>query len=203
MPDSAHSHDALSDVAISNKPQRLCPWWIGYLLASPVRRIFNNPRKMLAGHVRPGMTVLEPGPGMGFFTIELARLVGSTGRVIAVDIQPEMLGALRRRATGAGVLERVEIRQAMPDSLGLGELAPTVDFTLAFAVVHELPSAATFFREVADVSKPGARILVVEPKGHVTAAKFNDELRAARDAGFALLDSGEERRNTALLEKRS
>jgi hypothetical protein len=77
-----------------------------------------------------------------------------------------------------------------------------VDFTLAFAVVHELTSAATFFREVADVSKPGARILLVEPKGHVTASKFDDELRAARDAGFVLLDSPEKRINTALFGKR-
>jgi hypothetical protein len=98
MPDSAHIHDTVSDVGISNKPQHLCPWWIGYLLASPVRRIFNNPQKILAGHVKPGMTVLEPGPGMGFFTIELARMVGGRGRVIAVDIQPKMLDGLKRKA---------------------------------------------------------------------------------------------------------
>jgi ubiquinone/menaquinone biosynthesis C-methylase UbiE len=175
---------------------------VSYLLASPVRRIFNNPQKILAGHVRPGMTVLEPGPGMGFFTIELARLVGGSGRVIAVDIQPKMLDGLKRKTARAGVLDRVEIRQGLPDSLGLGDLAAAVDFTLAFAVVHELASAATFFREVADVSKPGARILLVEPKAHVTASKFDDELRAARDAGFLLLDSPEKRKNTALLEKR-
>lgn len=202
MPDSARTHDPLSDAGISNNPQHVCPWWLGYLLASPVRRIFNNPRKILAAHVQPGMTVLEPGPGMGFFTIELARMVGGAGRVIAVDIQPKMLRALRRRAERAGVLDRIEIRQGLPDSLGLGDLAAAVDFTLAFAVVHELASAATFFREVAGVSKPGARILLVEPKGHVTASKFDDELRAARDAGFILLDTAEKRKNTALLERR-
>jgi len=201
MPDSADLHDTVSDVRTSNKPQHVCPWWIGYLLASPVRRIFNSPQKVLAGHVRPGMTVLEPGPGMGFFTIELARMAGGSGRVIAVDIQPRMLAALKRRAARAGVLERVEIRQALPDSLGLGDLEAAVDFTLAFAVVHELPSAATFFREVADVSKPGARILLVEPKGHVKAPKFDDELCAARDAGFIPIGVSEKRQNTALLEK--
>ena len=52
---------------------RVCPWWLGYLLASPLRRLMANPRKLLAPYVHEGMTVLEPGPGMGFFTLELAR----------------------------------------------------------------------------------------------------------------------------------
>jgi ubiquinone/menaquinone biosynthesis C-methylase UbiE len=47
------------------------------------------------------MTVLEPGPGMGAFTLELARLVGSSGRVVAVDVQSKMLDGLKRRAKRA------------------------------------------------------------------------------------------------------
>ena len=70
---------------------RVCPWWLGYLLASPLRRLMQDPVKVVAPYVREGMTVLEPGPGMGFFTLELARLVGPSGRVVAVDIQPRML----------------------------------------------------------------------------------------------------------------
>ncbi|HXN47666.1 MAG TPA: methyltransferase domain-containing protein, partial [Bryobacteraceae bacterium] len=72
-------------------PHRVCPWWLGYLLASPIRRLAQNPSGTVAPYVREGMTVLEPGPGMGFFTLDLARLVGSSGRVVAVDIQPKML----------------------------------------------------------------------------------------------------------------
>jgi len=184
------------------KPHRVCPWWLGYLLASPVRRIFQQPAKMLAAHVRPGMTVLEPGPGMGFFTLELARMAGASGRVIAVDIQPRMLDGLRRRAAKAGVLDRLDARLAAPDSLGLADLAGVVDFTLACAVVHELPAAAPFFREVARASKPGARLLLVEPTGHVTASLFDAELQAARGAGFRLVKSPSVRRSrTALLER--
>jgi len=180
----------------------VCPWWVGYLLASPVRRMFYQPAKVLAAHVRQGMTVLEPGPGMGFFTLELARLVGSSGRVIAVDIQPRMLDGLRRRAAKAGVLDRLDARLAAHDSMGLADLAGVVDFTLAFAVVHELPAAAPFFREVARVSKPGARLLFAEPMGHVTASLFDAELQAARDAGFQPLEPPSLRRSrTALLEK--
>jgi ubiquinone/menaquinone biosynthesis C-methylase UbiE len=186
----------------SAPPHRVCPWWLGYLLVSPLRRFFDPPARTLAPHVRPGMTVLEPGPGMGFFTLELARLAGSSGRVVAVDIQPRMLAALRKRAAKAGVLDRLELRLANSDSLGLADLRGAVDFTLAYAVVHELPDAARFFREVAAVSKPGARLLFAEPRGHVTAAHFEVELEAAHAAGFTLAALPSLRRcHAALLEK--
>lgn len=55
---------------------RVCPWWVGYLLASLMRRLLQDLARILAPHVREGMTVLEPGPGIGFFTLELARRVG-------------------------------------------------------------------------------------------------------------------------------
>ncbi len=168
---------------------RVCPWWLGYLLASPIRRIFQDPAKVLAGCVREGMTVLEPGPGMGFFTLELARQVGASGRVIAVDVQPRMLDGLRRRAARAGLAGRVETRLAKADSLGIADLAGAVDFTLAFAMVHELPAAAPFFREVALASKPGAQLLLVEPSGHVTPELWKAELEAAREAGLTLVAS--------------
>ncbi len=74
------------------------------LLASPVRRwMGENPEALLTPYVREGMTVLEPGPGMGFFTLPLARMVGPAGRVVAVDIQARMLDALERRARKAGL----------------------------------------------------------------------------------------------------
>ena len=84
---------------------RVCPWWIGYLLVSPIRKwLGQDPVEILSPYVREGMTVLEPGPGMGFFTIPLARLVGSSGRVIAVDMQPRMIQGLMRRAAKAKLL---------------------------------------------------------------------------------------------------
>ncbi|MGD0497238.1 MAG: hypothetical protein ABSC23_02275 [Bryobacteraceae bacterium] len=114
-----------------------------------------------------------------------------------------MLDGLRRRAAKAGVLDRLETRLALPDSLGLTDLTATVDFTLAIAVVHELPAAGPFFREVARASKPGARLLFVEPKGHVTSSAFADELRAASDAGFTAVESPSLSRNHAALLERT
>jgi hypothetical protein len=64
----------------------VCPWWVGYLLASPLRKLWQEPARILTPFVRPGMTALGPGPGMGFFTLELARLAGPAGRVVAIDV---------------------------------------------------------------------------------------------------------------------
>lgn len=182
--------------------RHVCPWWIGYLLASPLRRFAQDPAKLLAPYVREGMTALEPGPGMGFFTLDLARLAGPSGRVVVVDVQPKMLAALRRRAAQAGVVERIETRLVDAGSMDLDDLAGTVDFTLAFAVVHEFPSPAAFFEQVARAMKPGATLFLAEPRGHVTAAAFEAELHAARAAGFARIGAPVVKRShAALLEK--
>jgi len=145
-----------------------------------------NPEKLLAPYVREGMTVLEPGPGMGFFTLPLARLTGPAGRVVAVDIQATMLDSLRHRAASAGLLPRIETRLVQPDSLGLGDLKGKVDFALAFWMVHEMPSPEVAFGELAEALKPGGLLLLAEPKGHVKKKKFELELAAARAAGFEM-----------------
>ncbi|MDR3748853.1 MAG: class I SAM-dependent methyltransferase [Acidobacteriota bacterium] len=148
------------------------------------------------------MTVLEPGPGMGYFTLELARLVGASGRVVAVDVQPKMIARLQRRAAKAGLDGRLEVRVAPAESMGLADLQSSVDFTLAFAVVHEFPDATRFFAEVAAASKTGASLLLAEPKGHVKQAAFEAELDAAAKAGLKVAERPAIRRcHAALLEK--
>ena len=163
---------------------RICPWWIGWLLASPIRKLVHDPARILAPWVREGMTVLEPGPGMGFFTLELARRVGPGGRVVAVDLQPEMLAGLRRRAERAGLAERVDARLATATSLGIDDLAGKVDLVLAFAMVHELPDAGAFFAEARRVLAPGGRVLVAEPAGHVDGSDWDRTLAAAARVGL-------------------
>ena len=163
---------------------RVCPWWLGCLLANPLRRWAQDPAAILRPHVAGGMTVLEPGPGVGYFTLELARLVGPGGRVVAVDVQPRMLEALRRRAERAGLASRVDARLARADSLGVEDLAGRVDFVLAFAVVHELPDAGRFFDEARRALRPGGRLFLAEPSLHVRAREFAATLRAAERAGL-------------------
>ncbi len=167
---------------------RVCPWWFGYFLASPLRKLRQDPHAILSPFVRDGMVVLEPGPGRGFFTLELARLVGPNGRVVAVDVQARMLSVLRRRARRVGVLERIETRQADGADLAAGDLAGRVDFALAFAMVHEVPDPARFFTEVAAALKPGGLILLAEPRGHVSARDFDATLRTAAVHGLRATD---------------
>lgn len=181
---------------------RVCPWWMGYFLISPFRAASQPPATILSPYVHEGQTVLEPGPGMGFFTLELAKLVGPSGRIIALDIQPKMLARLKRRALKLGLLDRIEARLVVADSLGISDLAGSVDFTLAFAMVHELPDAARFFQEAAAASKPGALLLLAEPKGHVKEPAFGAELDAASQAGFTLLNRPTIKRSYAALLKK-
>jgi ubiquinone/menaquinone biosynthesis C-methylase UbiE len=163
----------------------VCPWWMGYLLASPLRRLGQDPHAILAPHVRQGMSVLEPGPGMGFFTLELARLVGPTGKVMALDVQPKMLDVLARRARKAGLSERIVLRKPRGESMDLEDLSGQIDFALVFALVHELPDRDRFFREVRSTLKAGGRVLLAEPKGHVDMEAWRATLEAARRAGFS------------------
>jgi SAM-dependent methyltransferase len=181
---------------------RVCPWWIGFLLASPVRRLFQNPDRLLSPYVRPGMTVLEPGPGMGFFTLPLARMVGDGGSIHVIDVQQQMLDGLMRRARKAGLNGRIHPRLVKPESLGIADLAGSADLVCAFAVVHEMPSAEGFFAEAASALKPGGVLLLAEPSGHVSAPDFAAELEAAGRHGFRVTEHPEVRRShVAVLRK--
>jgi ubiquinone/menaquinone biosynthesis C-methylase UbiE len=179
-----------------------CPPWIGYLLISPLRRLIQDPHKLLAPHVTAGMTVVEPGPGMGFFTLELARLAGPSGRVIAIDIEPKMLAKLEQRARKAGVAENIVLRQPKGESLNVDDLANTVDFVPAIAVVHELPNRALFFQEMYGALRGGGKLLLLEPPGHVKRPLWEKTLASAYDAGFQRDSDPKARRfHAALLRK--
>ncbi len=193
--DVMFSTDTLAPMA-----HRVCPWWLGYFLASPVRRWLQDPGAIVGPFVSDGMVVLEPGPGMGFFTLELARRVGPTGKVIAVDLQPKMLEGLKRRAARAGLAERIDARVCKENSLGLEDYTGRVDFALAFAMVHEVPEPKALFKDIHRALKPAGKLLFAEPAGHVAANAFEASLRQATEAGFVVEKGPSVRRfHTALL----
>ncbi len=167
----------------------ICPPWVGRLLLSPMRKLFENPKKILGPFVREGMVVLEPGCAMGYFTLPMARMVGPEGRVIAVDIQAEMLAALERRARKAGLIDRIEIREARTDGLGIEDVAQSADFCTLFHVAHEVPDQNRLFSEIAGTLKAGGKLLVVEPGWHVTEDEFEHSLSAAAAAGLQRIES--------------
>ena len=167
----------------------ICPPWVGRLLLSPLRSLFENPKKILGPFVREGMVVLEPGCAMGYFTLPLARMVGSDGKVIAVDIQPEMLASLDRRARKSGLTDRIDIREAGPEGLGIEDVAQSADFCTLIHVAHEVPDQNRLFSEISCTLKPGGMLLVIEPGWHVTEEGFELSLSAASAAGLRRNDS--------------
>jgi ubiquinone/menaquinone biosynthesis C-methylase UbiE len=162
----------------------ICPVWLAGMLESPLRKAMHKPEKLLAGLVEPGMTVLDIGCGPGYFSLGMARLVGPHGRVIAADVQPDMLARVRAHAEKEGLLERFTFHPCEPARIGL---AQPVDFALAFWMVHEVPDRPAFLAEVYSMLKPGSRLLVVEPKLHVNTINFERTLQLAAAAGFTPL----------------
>lgn len=184
--------------------EHVCPVWVGYLLASPIRRLFHNPGAILGPYIKPGMTVLDVGCAMGFFTLPMAHLVGPGGVVIGADLQPRMLDVLERRARKAGVADRIQRRQCGKTALNLHDLSAAVDFALAFAVVHETPDDERFFAELAETLKPGGALLFAEPSDHVTNEAFALSLSAAERQGLTILERPRIcRSHAALLAKRA
>jgi ubiquinone/menaquinone biosynthesis C-methylase UbiE len=160
----------------------VCPWWLCYSFDNPLRRFIHDPESLLAPSVKPGMTVVDVGCGMGYFTIPLARITGPGGKVIAADLQQRMLDALVRRAEKAGVADRVIPHRSQIESLSIEGPA---DFALVFWMAHEVPDKPRFFREIFVFLKQGGRLLLVEPKYHVPVGDFNGTLAVCREAGFS------------------
>ena len=174
----------------------VCPWWAGYFIDNPLRRLLHNPEAILGRYVRPGMTVMDLGCGMGLFSIAMARMVGAEGCVIAVDIQQRMLDVLQERAEKSGVASWIHTHMAAPDRPGVDS---RVDFALAFAVVHEVPDAGRFLAQVCSCLKSNARFLVAEPRLHVLAAAFQEMVTLARGVGLSVLEEPHVRLSRAVL----
>ena len=172
--------------------KHVCPSWLCFTFDNPLRKIIHKPGKIIAPYIKPGDTVVDIGPGKGYFTIPMCQLVGGAeegaprgdGRVIAVDIQEKMLTSLQRRAVAAGLAGNLTTHLSKPNNLGL---AVQADFVLAFWMVHEVPEARQFFMNVKEIMKPDAIFLIAEPLFHVTKGRFNKTLKTAQEAGFKIV----------------
>ncbi|MDI6889751.1 MAG: class I SAM-dependent methyltransferase [Thermodesulfovibrionales bacterium] len=179
--------------------KKLCPAWVGYLLVSPLRTLMQNPKKILSPYVSSGMKVLDIGCGMGFFSLPIARMVGSNGKVICVDVQERMIKSLQKRAKKAGLTDRIETRICHRNSLGLDDLNKEIDFALSFAVVHEVPNVVQFFSDIYKTLKPTGTFLVAEPKGHVSEKDFEMTISIAKHNGFIVDNNPKVWRSRAVL----
>lgn len=159
----------------------VCPAEHAGWLTNPVRKLFNDPGRILKGLVAKGDTAIDLGCGPGYFTLPLAEMVGQTGSVIAVDVQREMLDRVRARTEKAGLLSRIQFHLWLPD--GHNTLGPA-DFALVFWMLHEVPDKPAFLAQVRDSLKQGGEFLLVEPRGHVSKARFAAAVELVQGAGF-------------------
>ncbi|MBN1118270.1 MAG: class I SAM-dependent methyltransferase [Bacteroidales bacterium] len=162
----------------------ICPPWVGRLMINPARKLFQNPRKILSGYIQPGMNILEVGPGMGYFSIPMAKMLLPGGKIVCVDVQEKMLKVLKSRALKANTNGTVETILASGISLNLNEWKEKIDFALLFAVVHEVLDQKLLFSEVFDSLKKGGVVLFAEPKGHVNEHAFQASINIAESLGF-------------------
>jgi len=161
----------------------VCPWWLAYTFDNPLRRLIHNPKKILSSHIQEGMCVMDVGCGMGYFTLELAGLVGDAGRVLAVDLQQQMLDIMMKRATRKGLAHRIVPHRARPNAIGV---TTPVDFVLAFWMIHEVPDPVIFFTEIATILKSSAKLLYTEPAFHVSEKKYHEILAVAENTGLSV-----------------
>lgn len=174
----------------------VCPWWLAYSFDNPVRRLLHDPEIILGGLLRPGQVALDLGCGMGHFTLGLARLVGDTGTVHAVDLQPEMLEIVERRAEKAGLRERIQLHEVAAEQL---ELECAVDFVLLFWMAHEVQDRVGLFEDLRGLLKEGGKLFLAEPKVHVPKKDFESSLVVAERAGLTPVSRPSVRMSRAVL----
>jgi len=160
---------------------RVCPVEKAGHLDSGIRKWFQNPKKILRPYIQEGMFVLDFGCGPGFFSIEMAQIIGISGNVVASDLQEGMLDRLSAKIFGTDLETRIVLHKCQESRIGWTE---KIDFALAFYVIHEVPNQEDLFRELASMIKPEGQILVVEPLIHVSKSAFKEMVKKARAAGF-------------------
>ncbi|GAP21847.1 class I SAM-dependent methyltransferase [Leptolinea tardivitalis] len=136
-----------------------CPPWLSWMLENPLTRGMNADLLIKRAGLKRGMRVLDAGCGAGRITVPAATMVGETGEVIALDIQPAMLEMTRNRVKAAG-LENVRY-MLVP----LGEnMIPENRFDRAFlvTVLGEIPDRLAAMKEIAASLKPGGILSVTE-----------------------------------------
>jgi len=134
---------------------------------------YEEPEKVLdALNIREGMTVADVGAGVGYFTLRLAKRVKDSGRILAVDVQPEMLGLLKKNAE-RDRLFNIDLVLGTPGDPRLP--GGTVDLALLVDVYHEFEHPEEMIRGIRNALKPDGRLVLVEYRGEDPAVPIKPE----------------------------
>jgi SAM-dependent methyltransferase len=167
--------------------QHVCPWYICFTFDNWFRRLFQKPELIVKDIVHRSDTVLDIGPGQGFFTIPLAHIVGNNGKVIAIDVQAKMLERLGNRVKKEKLEKIVECRLVNNTEWGYSN---SIDFAIAFWMVHEVPEKQKFFTAIFKSLKKGGRFLIAEPILHVSRKSFEESVVMCEKVGFSRIYFG-------------
>lgn len=140
-------------------PHKFDPANLDYLSSPERLALLDVDRVLSLARVREGERALDVGCGVGVFTIPLAKRIGRSGHVFAVDVEPVMVESCSQRAREAG-LTNVTVARSEENSFPLPDAA--VDLVFACHLLHELLDPATFFAEVRRALKPEGRVVVVD-----------------------------------------
>jgi ubiquinone/menaquinone biosynthesis C-methylase UbiE len=163
----------------------VCPVERAGMLESRLRRVVQNPKRILRPYLKPGDKVLDFGCGPGFFTFDMAQLVGESGLVYAADLQEGMLEIVRKKTLSSGLQDRIKIHKCEESSIHLNE---TVDFILAFYMIHEVTDQDIIFNEFKQILNPDGKLLIIEPNFHVTKKDFQNMILKLEKAGFKIVE---------------
>lgn len=137
------------------------------------RETTEQPEKVLDTlHIVPGSIVADIGAGTGYYSLRLARRVGPQGRVLATDIQAEMLSRLRANLKKAGITNVEPILCSPTDAnLPVGQL----DLALMVDVYHELAHPEETIAQIRRALKPDGRLVLIEYRGEDPAVPIKPE----------------------------
>lgn len=125
--------------------------------------MFSDPAVNLARlGLSDGMKVVDLGAGSGFYSIEAAHLVGSAGRIYAVDVQKDLLERLRAMGAKQGV-RNIEVIWGNAEKIGGTKLREgAADRVIASNILFQIAKPDDFALEVKRVLKLGGKVLVVD-----------------------------------------